>query len=110
MSGKEDSPKFKGHGRRPRWEQRGCIGWDADSLGVLMEGAMTGLAWEVDKQPLTRAVPASLCHILGTLPSICCDGSLGVRLPSQFKTSDYLLYDPEKLWKDLEGKEKVRSC
>ena len=67
---------------------------------------MTGLAWEADKQPLTHAVPASLCHVLGTLPRVCCDGSLGVELPSQFRTSDYLLYDPEKLWKDLEGKKK----
>lgn len=69
-----------------------------------MEGAMTGLAWEVDQQPLTRAVSASMCHVPGTLSSICCDGWCEVT--SQFKTSDYLLYDPEKLWKDLEGKKK----
>lgn len=65
---------------------------------------MTGLAWEVDQQPLTRAVSASMCHVPGTLSSICCDGWCEVT--SQFKTSDYLLYDPKKLWKDLEGKKK----
>lgn len=74
-----------------------------------MAGAMTRLAWVVNKQPLAHAVPAYLCHILGTLPSICCDGYLGMGLPFQFKTSDYLLYDPEKLWKDLEGRKKGRG-
>lgn len=49
-------------------------------------------------------VPVSLCHVLGTLPSIDYDGSLDTELLFHLKTSDYLLYNPEKLWKDLEGK------
>lgn len=49
-------------------------------------------------------VPVPLCHVLGTLPSIYDDRSLGVELLFHLKTSDYLVYDPEKLWKDLQGK------
>lgn len=55
---------------------------------------------------LAHAVPVCLCHIQGTPPSICCVDSLCMELPFPLKTSDYLVYDPEKLWKDLEGKEK----
>ena len=51
-----------------------------------------------------------LCPALGTPPSISSGGSFGMELPCQFKTSGYLLHDPETLWKDLEEKKKGRQC
>lgn len=69
----------------------------------LTEGAMTGLPGQCRSSPSPRCA-SLLCPVLGTLPSTYSDGSLGMELPFHCKTGDYLLFDPEKLWKALEGK------